>query len=177
MDPKAIFLDRDGVLNESIVCEGIPYPPRNIAELVIADDVFSALHSLKAMGYWLIVVTNQPDVSRGTCSKSVIETINQVLMDRLPLDEVKVCYHDNADKCSCRKPAPGMLLDAAAEYQLHLEQCVMIGDRWRDIEAGHNAGCKTILLQKIILDEPLRRSPDFIASSLTNAVKWIKEYL
>lgn len=175
MEQKAIFLDRDGVLNKALIRQGKPYAPKDVAELIIPEDVRPALDCLKSLEYKLIVVTNQPDVARGLCSREAVEAINQRLMAQLPLDEVRVCYHDDEDQCTCRKPLPGMLLEAALSHKIQLKKSVMIGDRWRDIDAGYHAGCKTILLQETVLNESLNQPPDFIASSLTQAVHWIKE--
>jgi len=97
-------------------------------------------------GYLLIVVTNQPDVARGTQTREVVESINQFLLDNLPIEKVYTCYHDNADGCDCRKPKPGLLLQAAREYDIDLNSSYMVGDRWSDIEAGNASGCKTIYI-------------------------------
>jgi D-glycero-D-manno-heptose 1,7-bisphosphate phosphatase len=140
---RAVFLDRDGVLNEVVVREGKPYPPASVAEMTIAPDVAPALERLKAAGYRLVVVTNQPDVARGQQTREAVEAINAALAACLPVDEFRVCYHDDRDECSCRKPKPGLLRQAP----LHdLERSVMVGDRWRDIEAGQRAGVRATIL-------------------------------
>jgi D-glycero-D-manno-heptose 1,7-bisphosphate phosphatase len=143
---KAVFLDRDGVINRAIVREGKPYPPKDLSELEVLPGVPEALAALKQANYKLIVVTNQPDVARGTVKKEVVEGINQHLNAALPLDEFRTCYHDDHEACDCRKPAPGALLAAAAEYSIDLNSSYMVGDRWRDIEAGQRAGCKTVFI-------------------------------
>lgn len=143
---RAVFLDRDGVINRAIVREGKPYPPKDLSELEVLPGVPEALAALKAANYKLIVVTNQPDVARGTVKKYVVESINRYLQERLPLDEFRTCYHDDHEACDCRKPAPGALLAAAAEHGLDLSGSFMVGDRWRDIEAGQRAGCKTAFI-------------------------------
>ncbi|MHB1949734.1 MAG: D-glycero-alpha-D-manno-heptose-1,7-bisphosphate 7-phosphatase [Gammaproteobacteria bacterium] len=173
MKHRAIFLDRDGVLNHVVIKNGKPYPPANVAELTIPADVKAALHMLKAAGFLLIGATNQPDVARGTTAKVTVEAINSYLMSELPLDEIRVCYHDDADNCECRKPSPGLLTRAACELGIDLTQSFMIGDRWKDIEAGQNAGCLTIWLDNQYQEKkPLR--PDFVATNLTQAAEWIK---
>jgi D-glycero-D-manno-heptose 1,7-bisphosphate phosphatase len=173
---RAVFLDRDGVLNEAIIKNGKPYPPATLQELTIAADVVPALKSLKAMGYLLIGASNQPDVARGTVERSVVESLNRQLMHKLPLDEIRVCYHDDRHECSCRKPAPGILLEAAYEHGIDLEQSFMIGDRWKDIEAGQQAGCKTIFLDKKYQEPGPSKPPDFVAESLLQAAQWIKNF-
>ena len=143
---RAIFLDRDGVLNRAIVRDGKPYPPATLAELEILPGVSDALQALHNAGWLLIVVTNQPDVSRGSALRADVEEINSYLQSSLPIDEFRTCYHDSEDGCNCRKPLPGALLDAALRHQIDLTSSYMVGDRWRDTEAGHRAGCQTIFI-------------------------------
>lgn len=143
---RAVFLDRDGVINRAVVRDGKPYPPGNISALEILPGVSAAMRLLHNAGWLLIVITNQPDVARGTISKVVVEAINAELQRRLPIDEFRTCYHDSGDGCDCRKPLPGALLDAALEHGIDLAKSYMVGDRWRDTEAGARAGCKTIFV-------------------------------
>src|SRR5262249_8933489 len=130
---RAVFLDRDGVLNEPVVRKGKPSPPESPAHLEVCRDAAQACADLKGAGFVLIVVTNQPDVARGTQKREVVEAINEELSRRMPLDAFSVCYHDDAQKCDCRKPKPGLLLAAAEEWSIDLGQSFMVGDRWRDI--------------------------------------------
>ncbi|RQH08351.1 D-glycero-alpha-D-manno-heptose-1,7-bisphosphate 7-phosphatase [Paraburkholderia dinghuensis] len=169
---RAIFLDRDGVINRSVVRDGKPYPPSSVAEVVILPGVAEALAALHDAGYLLIVVTNQPDVARGTTSKAAVEAINHHLNAHLTLDEFRTCYHDSTDGCDCRKPQPGSLLSAASQYSIDLSRSYMVGDRWRDIEAGTRAGCKTIFID-YGYDEKRPEAPDFIVTSLLEASKII----
>lgn len=172
MKRKAVFLDRDGVLNHAIIKNGKPYPPASIDELTIPNDVQNALYILKSAGFLLIGATNQPDVARGTTSKATVEAINLHLMNNLPLDEIRVCYHDDADNCECRKPSPGLLTQAAAEHDIDLANSVMIGDRWKDIDAGQKAGCKAVWLNNHYLEKQ-PAAPDFVATTLSEAAEWI----
>ena len=168
----AVFLDRDGVLNWAIVRDGKPYPPASVDELEIVPDAARALARLRAAGYLLIVATNQPDVGRGTTNLAVVEGINDRLRASLPLDAVAMCTHDNADRCPCRKPKPGMLLQAAEEFDIDLSRSYMIGDRWRDVDAGKAAGCRTALIGDGY-SEGLKSLPDMIVGTLTEAADWI----
>lgn len=143
---RAVFLDRDGVLNRAIVRDGRPYPPRNLSELEILPGVEPALAALKAAGFLLIVVTNQPDVARGVTTREEVEKLNAMLGSLLPIDEFRTCYHDSEAGCDCRKPKPGALLAAAALHDIDLSASYMVGDRWRDTEAGQRAGCKIIFV-------------------------------
>ena len=142
---RAVFLDRDGVINRAIVRDGKPYPPESTSTFEIYDGVAGALANLRKAGYLLIVVTNQPDVARQTQSRAVVEAMHAELMRKVPVDEIMVCYHDG-DACDCRKPKPGALLDAQRRYDIDLKNSYMVGDRWRDIEAGQRAGCKCIFV-------------------------------
>jgi len=169
---RAVFLDRDGVINRAYVRNGRPHPPRELAELEILPGVKESLLSLKAANFLLIVVTNQPDVARGTMRREVVEEINYHLKACLPIDELRTCYHDSGDCCDCRKPCPGALLSAAELYAIELCQSYMVGDRWRDTEAGQKAGCKTIFLD-YGYDEKQPESVNYKVKSLVEATEII----
>ncbi|MGA8481687.1 MAG: HAD family hydrolase [Chthoniobacterales bacterium] len=168
---KAVFLDRDGVINRPIVVDGKPYPARTVADFEILPGVNQACSDLKKAGYLLVVVTNQPDVGRGILKKEVVEAIHETMMQHLPIDRVEVCYHAGAEfgeKCDCRKPQPGMLITAAAALDIDLSRCFMVGDRWRDIDCGRRAGCKTVFIDWGY-KETLREQPDLRATNLFEA--------
>ena len=169
---KAVFLDRDGVINRAFVREGKSYPPDSVEELEILPGVAIALTALKQVGYLIIVVTNQPDVANGKTPKIVVDEINAYLKGKLPIDEIRTCYHDDRDCCQCRKPLPGSLLDAAKEHEIDLSQSFMVGDRWRDIEAGQSAGCKTFFIDYGYAEKRPQK-PDYIVSSLVEVEKII----
>ena len=143
---RAVFLDRDGVLNRSVVRNGKPYPPASLKDLEILPGVAEALNDLRNGGFLNVVVTNQPDVATGQQTRQMVEKINAFLQERLCIDLVKVCFHADADHCSCRKPKPGMLLEAARELGIDLSSSFLIGDRWRDVGAGQAAGCKNYFI-------------------------------
>lgn len=165
---RAVFLDRDGVINRAIVRDGIPHPPANVRDLEVLPGVSEALQKLHENNYLLIVITNQPDVARGTVKKEDVESMNSQLLSMLPLDDIKTCYHDNKDQCLCRKPLPGGLIDSAKEHHIDLSKSFMVGDRWRDIEAGQSAGCKTFFINYRYAEKQ-PEAPDFIVSSLLEA--------
>jgi D-glycero-D-manno-heptose 1,7-bisphosphate phosphatase len=143
---RAVFLDRDGVINQSIIRDGRPYPPQSIAEMETLEGVREALASLRKAGFLNIVVTNQPDIALGKQKAEVVEAMHQRLRSELALDEIKVCRHSDADGCDCRKPKPGMLLQAAREFEIDLKRSFMVGDRWRDVAAGQAAGCSNFFI-------------------------------
>lgn len=143
---RAVFLDRDGVLNRPLVCDGRPLAPSRFEELEVLDGVIDACDRLRTAGFALVVVTNQPEVARGTLDPAELEAMHDALVDLLHLDQVRVCPHDDADACRCRKPKAGMLLDAAEELGLDLPASFLVGDRWRDVEAANAAGCRAIFV-------------------------------
>lgn len=167
---RAVFLDRDGVINRALTREGKPYPPHTLAEFDILPGVAEACARLKAAGFLLIVATNQPDVGRGTMKPERVEEIHAFMCRQLPLDRVQTCFHPGQGRsdCDCRKPRPGMLLQAARELGIDLAQSWMVGDRWRDIDCGRAAGCRTVFID-YGYDEALRAAPDFRATSLAQA--------
>ena len=172
MTRRAVFLDRDGVLNAPVVREGKPYPPGSVAALQVLPGVAEALSRLKAAGFLLIVVSNQPDVARGTTTRESVEAINAALAASLPIDEFRMCYHDNADACACRKPRPGMLVDAARAWDIDLAGSFMVGDRWRDVDAGRSAGCRTVFVD-YAYDERQPERVDLRVASLLEAVPFL----
>lgn len=179
MSRPAIFLDRDGVIVESSKAPGAPVPPDSVQDATIPFGVREALHNLHAAGFVLVVVTNQPDVARGSTTQAAVDAINDKLRSALPLDAVYVCTHDGS-ACSCRKPRPGMLLEATRDLDLDLRQSWMIGDRWVDIAAGEAAGVHTVLIEGPYSWEPTRSggppddlAPDHIVASVTDAAEII----
>jgi D-glycero-D-manno-heptose 1,7-bisphosphate phosphatase len=143
---RAVFLDRDGVISANVQRDGRPVAPTSMADFRILPGVEEATRRLKDLGFVLVVVTNQPDISTGRNTMATLELMHEEMRRRLPLDDIKICIHVDADRCDCRKPKPGMLIDAARERRIDLKRSIMIGDRWRDIEAGQAVGCLTIMI-------------------------------
>jgi D-glycero-D-manno-heptose 1,7-bisphosphate phosphatase len=168
----AVFLDRDGVINRAFVRDGTPCPPSSLQDLEILPSVADALSALKAHGYYLVVVTNQPDVARGKSSRELVDSIHERLSRELDLDAILTCFHDSGDACECRKPKPGLLRRAAEEFSIDLPSSFMVGDRWRDMEAGRRAGCKTLFIDCGYEETP-PRSFDYRVDSLLDASRII----
>lgn len=169
----AIFLDRDGTLNRSIVRDGKPYPPQRIEEFELIEGVGEACAQLKQAGFFLVVVTNQPDIGRGSQSQAVVEAMHEKLKKFLPmLDRIEVCYASGEKDDRRRKPEPGMIEDAARTLNIDLTTSWMIGDRWRDVECGKRAGVKTIFID-YQYEEALKSKPDFVVCSLSEAAEII----
>lgn len=171
---RAVFLDRDGVVNRAIVRDGKPYPPHRLSELRILPGVREACRRLREAGYLLILVTNQPDIARGTADEGEVSAMHALLRRYLRLDAIKVCPHDDAAHCACRKPEPGLLVEAAREWNIDLAASFFVGDRWRDIEAGQRAGCCPVFIDYGYRE----RRPDppfFAASSLRKAAEYVLE--
>jgi D-glycero-D-manno-heptose 1,7-bisphosphate phosphatase len=170
---RAVFFDRDGVLNAAVVRDGVPHPPGDVDEVEVLPGVAEACNRLRTAGFELVVVTNQPDIARGTQTKEAVRRVNDALLMTLPLDEVVVCPHDDADGCACRKPKPGMLIDAAQRRGIDLAASFMVGDRWRDVEAGLRAGCRTVFVDRGYDERSVQ--PDVSVSDLGEAAVWILE--
>jgi len=172
MKQQAVFLDRDGVLNHTEVRDGKPHAPTRFEDFDILPGTLEALSALKKIGFTLAVVTNQPDVGNGKVEKKIVEQMNTELLSKLPIDIVKICYHAQTDGCDCRKPKPGMIVEAAADLHADVSNSYMIGDRWSDISAGKAAGCTTVFIDNNYA-EKIVDQPDVIVSSLTAAVDTI----
>ena len=171
----AVFLDRDGTLNRQIIRDGKPYPPNTLAEFELFPGVPEACAALAAAGFILVVATNQPDVGRGTQSAAVVESMHAHLLALVPsLTRIEACYAPGTAHSPDlpadprRKPAPGMLLDAARLLDLDLRRSWMIGDRWRDIDCGKRAGVRTVFID-FGYDEALHAPPDFTVQSFPAA--------
>ena len=170
---RAVFLDRDGVLNPAVVRNGMPHPPSELSDFELYDDVAEGCARLKAANFLLIVITNQPDVDRGTQSRKMVEAMHAKLRSTLPcLDRIEVCYHAGeryGEPCDCRKPRPGLILRAAAELNIDPKESCLIGDRWSDIDCARAAGCHAIFIERGYT-ETLREPPDFTVSNFSDAV-------
>lgn len=164
----AVFLDRDGVLNRAVVRDGRPYPPQDLGSVEILPGVPEAIRKLKAAGFVTVMVTNQPDVAKGTQRREVVDAINSFVAETLGIEDVRVCWCIEGDDCDCYKPKPAMILEAAAELSLDLSKSYMVGDRWRDVGAGINAGCMTIFID-YKYDETGPFVPDWTVGSLAEA--------
>jgi D-glycero-D-manno-heptose 1,7-bisphosphate phosphatase len=169
---RAVFLDRDGVLIEAIVRDNKPYAVTSPDEVQFTRGAAEACAELKRCGFLLVLVTNQPDVARGKISRQFVDDVNDHVVATLGLDLARVCDHDNHHNCNCRKPKPGLITDAAKEFSIELSTSYMVGDRWRDIEAGQNAGCRTVFVDYGYAED-LPSAPDHTAHSLAEAVPFI----
>lgn len=147
MVTSAVFVDRDGVLCANIMRDGRAVAPTSLEQFNLLPGIAESVRALQSAGYLVIVVTNQPDVGAGRTPRATVEAMHGIIRDRLGVDDIKVCFHTNADNCLCRKPKPGMILEAAAERAIDLPSSYVVGDRWTDISAGRAAGCKTFFVE------------------------------
>jgi D-glycero-D-manno-heptose 1,7-bisphosphate phosphatase len=175
---RAVFFDRDGVLNEAIVADGKPYPPPSLAELRIVNEAPAAVAAVHEAGYLAIGATNQPDVARGTAKREDVDAINAAVVRATGLDAIYTCPHDDGDACACRKPKPGLLLRAAREHDVDLAQSFLIGDRMKDVACGRAAGVTTILIDRGYAQTGRRargdaNGPDAVVHTLEEAVRWV----
>ena len=170
---RAVFLDRDGVLNRPVIRDGLPFPPADLEGFELYPGVAEGCLQLKEAGFLLIVITNQPDVGRGTQSRETVEAMHAKLRNDIPaIDDIEVCWHAGArrsDPCDCRKPKPGMLFRAAANHQIDLQGSFVIGDRWRDVDCARAAGCRAIFIDHGYR-ETLREKPEFAVATFGEAV-------
>jgi|TARA_B110000259_G_C14022069_1_gene403387 D-glycero-D-manno-heptose 1,7-bisphosphate phosphatase len=173
LNNKAFFFDRDGVLNEAVIIKKKPYPPNNIHELILEKFAENIIIFLKKLNYKIFVFTNQPDVTRKTTKKNEVIKINNFIKKKFDIDDLFVCYCSK-DTCFRRKPNPGMIYDAKKKWNIDLRNSYVVGDRYKDIKAGKNAGVKTIFLDKKYNEKKLAK-PDFVIKSL-NEIKKILEY-
>jgi len=169
----AVFLDRDGVINRVAVRNGMPHPPSHVDEFELYEDVPDGCARLKAANFLLVVITNQPDVGRGTQSRQAVEGMNLKMQSVLPLlDRIEICYHGGeryGQPCDCRKPRPGLILRATAELNIDRKRSYVIGDRWRDVDCARAADCRAIFIQRGY-KESLREAPDFTVANFNEAV-------
>lgn len=169
---RSVFLDRDGVLIESKIENGKPIAISHHRDVKLLDGVREAIALLMEADYELVVVTNQPDISRGSLSWTELEEIHTEISKSTKLNSFYVCPHTDSDSCMCRKPMPGLLLRAAKDLDLDLGKSYLVGDRWRDIEAGQAVGCNCFFIDYNYAErEPTR--PFRQVESLLHAAKMI----
>lgn len=171
---RAVFLDRDGVINRARTQNNLPIAAKSLSELEILPGVLEGVAILANRGFELVIVTNQPDVARGNLKKEAVEEIHSYLSEKLGIKHFYTCFHDDSDQCACRKPRPGLLADAAEDLNIDLSRSFMIGDRWRDIGAGQAVGCQCIFIDASY-SERRPQSPFTTVLSLLQAAQLIME--
>ncbi len=167
---EAVFLDRDGVLNRTVVRNNKARAPERVEDFEIFPETGIAIRKLHAAGFLTIVVTNQPEIARCNLSWETLEVMHDRLRQVAPINDIIVCPHRDEDACHCRKPKPGMLLDATQKWRIDLHGSFLIGDQWKDIHAGQTAGCRTILIERPYSGDS---TPDHRADNLLDAVNYI----
>lgn len=169
---RAVFLDRDGVINRAIVRDGKPYPPACLEEFEILPGVEQSIRALRKAGFLIVVVTNQPDVAKGIQRREIVEAMHARLHAAGLCDDIRVCYHINEDGCGCRKPKPGMLIEAALKWKIDLARSFMVGDRWLDVAAGKAVDCYTFFIDYKYREQHAVK-PDAFVVSLEEASRLI----
>lgn len=171
---KAVFFDRDGVLNKTLLSDqGKPLPPWSLRDFKLEPSAKNAVARVKQAGFLAIVITNQPDVRAGKVTLAEVEQMHEILQTELLVDDIEVCYDTRADNSPRMKPAPGMLFDAAKKWEIDLTESIMIGDRSGDIAAGQAAGCKATIFIDRNYPEPSLCEPTHYVQSLDEAIKII----
>ena len=169
----AVFLDRDGIINKAVVKNGKPFPPSSLTELELIDGIKELIEDIKRIGYKVFVFTNQPDVARGTTRLDKVTEIHDFLLKELSIDKIYCCFHDDTENCECRKPKPGMILEAQKEWDLDLTRSFVVGDRWRDIDAARAVKVRSILVDYNYNEE--KAMPDFTCTSIKEVFSIIKK--
>lgn len=172
---KAIFLDRDGVLNRSLVRNGKPYAPILLKDFHILSGVKKTLKYLKKKNYLLIVITNQPDIKSGKLKLNKLLKMNNILINKLKINEIFICKHDDRDCCNCRKPKNQLIENAIKKYSIDRRKSFLIGDRKKDIEAGLRSRLKTIYINKNY-KESKPKNFDFECDNIKNALFYIDNF-
>ena len=170
---SAVFIERDGILNLVRIENGHPVPPLRRSDFRLNLEAIQPIRQLRLAGFKLIVTTNQPWLSHGCLSRYELERMHEQLRQAFPIDDILVCPHEEMDECPCRKPLPGMFIEAAAMWHLDISRSFVLSDKWQDAEAARRIGCISVLV----------RSPwtgkghhDFLAPNLAAAVGIIKQW-
>lgn len=171
---KAVFLDRDGIINRAIIEKGKPYPPLRISKVYSIEGIKEVIEKIHEKGYLAIVVTNQPDVANHLVDKRTVDKINEYLKSIVKFDDVFTCYHNEKDNCDCRKPKVGLFIKAKGLYQIDFSKSFVVGDRWKDIEAGKNIGCKTIFVD-YGYNEKRPKNPSYVIKNVTEISDILEE--
>ena len=171
---RAVFIDRDGVINKTDIRNGLPYAPTAFNDLEILPGVKESIIKLKKLNFICIVATNQPDVLRRKVKMEEVIKMHDYIKKEIDVDDILTCFHDDSDKCKCRKPKPGLLLDGSRKWNINLKESYMIGDRWKDISAGVSAGCKTIFINNKY-KELTPQNPNYVTDSLIKAAQFIEK--
>ncbi len=166
----AVFLDRDGVINRAIIYEQLPYPPRRLEELTILDGVKEAVSLLHNHGFITAVVTNQPDIARGVSTLDSVLDLHKEISSKTGLQNFYLCAHDERDGCECRKPNTGLIKRAVLDLDLDVSKSFMVGDRWKDIEAGQRVGFQCFYIDNNYLEQrpslPFRRVTSLLEAAI-----------
>lgn len=173
MSERAVFLDRDGVLNIPLFRDGRSFAPRSLADFVLYPDAAPSVDTFKRAGFAVYVVTNQPDVGAGLLSPSVLDEMHAILLKTVAIDAIATCFDTREQATHRRKPNAGMLYELAYERGVDLARSYMVGDRASDIEAGRRAGCKTVFIDRGYTADARVEGQDFSVYSLAEATAWI----
>ena len=152
---KAVFFDRDGVLNRAIIKDKKPYAPRNFSKFVLYKSTPEFIKILCNKGYKIFLVTNQPDIGNGFTDLSELNKMHDYLCSLIKFDEIFVCLHSQSQKCICRKPSPFFVLEAKKKYNLNLKNSYFIGDRYSDYQTANKAGCNFLFIDRFYRETPI----------------------
>lgn len=169
---KCIFLDRDGVINQPIIINQKPYSPRKKQEFIFTNDIKNLINKVVNRGYKVIVITNQPDIATGDLSESLLNYFHKRIMDEMLVDDIFVCKHLSSENCKCRKPKPGLIIEASLKHKINLKESFFIGDRWKDVDAANKVECHSIFID-YGYREKLKTTPKNYVKNLYDAFEVI----
>lgn len=164
----AVFIERDGILNETRVERGQRVTPLTLNEFHLHREVAPLLHEVKVAGLLLIVTTNQPGLSRGHQSRRELDRMHQSLRATFLIDDLLVCPHEDADRCPCRKPKPGLFLEAAHKWGIDLNRSFVVSDKWQDAEAARRVGATSLLVRSPWMGDVHH---DFVLPDLSSVIE------
>jgi len=142
----AAFIERDGLLNGVRIEHDFPVTPLRLQDFRVQPEAAPLVSALQSAGFLVIATTNQPGLSQGDLSRRELDMMHEILLRQLNLDDIMVCPHEEADSCPCRKPRPGLLIEAGFKWHVDLERSVVISDKWQDADAARIAGCTSVLI-------------------------------
>ena len=169
---SGVFFERDGILNLVNVERKHQVSPLSLDQFLPNLDAVEPLRQLKSAGFALLVVTNQPGISRGYLPRRELDRMHDMLKRTFPVDDILVCPHDEMDRCTCRKPLAGLLTEAAFKWHLDLERSFVVSDKWQDAQAAHVAGCTSLMLKSPWIG---KGHYDFVLSNLSEVVQRIHQ--
>ena len=174
MKNKCLFLDRDGIINVPLVKKNKPFAPTEISQFRLYKNLNKTLNYIKKLNYLIIIITNQPELSKGNLNKKTLDQMHEIIYSTFPIDDIFVCKCQESSSCKCYKPKPKMLYDAKIKHNIDLKKSYFVGDTYRDVYCASNAGCYSILLKKRYNYEMISKA-DYVIEKFGQIKKILKK--